>query len=131
MPTRWQSVLFQVKALGFRAKRFLLNLEGGAPRRFVKKEILPQPLSTVEVRSPLYGSNQPAEFALQAGKVQNLRVAARALRGLLIPAGRVFSFWAHVPRPSRRRGFALGRELREGCVIPNIGGGVFVISYCM
>lgn len=128
MPTRWQSLLFQAKALCFRGKRVMLNLKGGAPDKFAKNELVPQPLSTVEVRSPLYGSNSPAEFALQAGKVQNLRVAARALRGLLIPAGQVFSFWAHVPRPSRRRGFALGRELREGCVIPNIGGGLCQLS---
>jgi hypothetical protein len=65
---------------------------------------------------------------LQAGKVQNLRVAARALNGVVIPAGEVFSFWAHVPRPVKRNGFSDGREVREGCVIPSTGGGLCQLS---
>jgi glycosyltransferase involved in cell wall biosynthesis len=69
-----------------------------------------------------------AEFALQAGKVQNLRVAARYLDGLVIPAGQVFSFWRQVPRPTRGYGFVQGRELREGCVIPSVGGGLCQLS---
>ena len=64
---------------------------------------------------------------LQAGKVQNLRVAAY-LHGLVIPAGEIFSFWAQVPRPTRRRGFVRGRELREGCVIAGVGGGLCQLS---
>jgi VanW like protein/Glycosyl transferases group 1 len=60
--------------------------------------------------------------------VQNLRVAAAALNGLIIPAGEVFSFWKHVGRPVKSRGFVPGRELREGCVIPSIGGGLCQLS---
>jgi hypothetical protein len=74
--------------------------------------------------TPLYGSSAPEEFALQAGKVQNLRLAAASLDGLVLPAGEVFSFWRHVPRPTRPGGFAPGRELREGCVVPSVGGGL-------
>jgi len=76
----------------------------------------------------LYASQLGAEFALQAGKVQNLRVSAKHLNGLEIPAGEEFSFWAQVPRPTTRRGFVTGRELREGCVIPNVGGGLCQLS---
>lgn len=81
-----------------------------------------------ESRTVLFNSNSPAEFALQAGKVQNLRIAARSLDGLVIEAGQVFSFWKNVGRASRRRGFVKGRELREGCVIPNRGGGLCQLS---
>ena len=81
-----------------------------------------------ESKSLLYPSQITAEFALQAGKVQNLREVARRLNGIRIPAGEIFSFWAQVPRPSMGRGFALGRELREGCVIPSIGGGLCQMS---
>ena len=81
-----------------------------------------------ESRSLLYPSAAGAEFSLQAGKVQNLRVASRCLHGRVLRAGELFSFWAHVPRPSVRRGFAPGRELREGCVIPNVGGGLCQLS---
>ena len=65
---------------------------------------------------------------LQAGKVQNLRRAAACLNGLAISRGEVFSFWLQVPRPTRGRGFAGGRELREGCLVPSIGGGLCQLS---
>ncbi len=40
----------------------------------------------------------------------------------------VFSFWRHVGRPTRGRGFADGRELREGCIVPSVGGGFCQLS---
>ncbi len=78
--------------------------------------------------TPLFTSTNPAEFALQAGKIHNLRLARRALHGRHLIAGQVFSFWAHVPRPTRANGFAPGRELRGGCIIPTTGGGLCQIS---
>ncbi len=81
-----------------------------------------------ESRSILFRSTNPAEFALQAGKIENLRIVAQYLDGVVIPAGGTFSFWAHVPRPTRARGFVKGRELREGCIIPSVGGGLCNIS---
>nr|WP_281375608.1 VanW family protein [Haloferula luteola] len=53
-----------------------------------------------------------------------MRLAARALHGLEIPAGATFSFWRQLGRTTRRRGFTAGRELREGCLVPSIGGGL-------
>lgn len=81
-----------------------------------------------ESRSPLYAPVDPAEETLQLGKVENLRVAARHLDGLVIRRGQVFSFWHQVGRPSRRRGFVPGRELRHGCIIPSIAGGICQMS---
>jgi hypothetical protein len=69
-----------------------------------------------------------AERALSRGKVQNLRVAARHIDGALVPAGTVFSFWKQVGRATRRRGFVEGRELREGCLVPSVGGGLCQLS---
>lgn len=81
-----------------------------------------------ECRSPLYAPVDPAEATLQLGKVENLRVAARHLDGVVIGRGQVFSFWHQVGRPSRRRGFVPGRELRHGCIIPSIAGGICQLS---
>lgn len=69
-----------------------------------------------------------AEWKLTAGKVQNLRVAARRLNGLLVPAGAVFSFWRALGRPLRARGYVAGRELREGCMVASTGGGLCQLS---
>ncbi len=126
-PTRWKSLVFSAKAWLLRARRRLHDPHG-------RPGPLPQaPLDGIapviaESRSMLYGSTLAAEFALQAGKVQNLRLAAGCLHGRFLRAGDLFSFWAHVPRPTARRGFAPGRELREGCVIPNVGGGLCQLS---
>ncbi len=81
-----------------------------------------------EVATPLYTESDAHERELQLGKVQNLRVGARTLDGLVVPAGQVFSFWAHVGRPTRARGYVVGRELRQGCLIPTVAGGLCQLS---
>ena len=101
---------------------------GEGVRRFEAAAEIGEATCLAESRTGLYPSRVPAEFALQAGKVQNLRVAAGCLDGVTIPRGAVFIFWAQVGRPTRRRGFAKGRELREGCLIPSIGGGLCQLS---
>ncbi len=128
LPTRREALLFSLKAVVFRLRRSLHNLAGTAPRGLDREPLDPAFVMVAESRSPLYAEVSPAEWALQAGKVQNLRLAARMLNGLVVPPGQVFSFWANVGRATRRRGFVQGRELREGCVIPNIGGGLCQIS---
>lgn len=75
-------------------------------------------------RSPLWSDGADDEFVLTAGKVENLRRAVRAFDGVEVPAGGVLSFWAQLGRPSARRGFVVGREIREGCVVPTVAGGI-------
>jgi glycosyltransferase involved in cell wall biosynthesis len=81
-----------------------------------------------ESKTALWTEAAPAEQFLQAGKIQNLRIAVKNLHGIEIPAGAVFSFWKHLGRANRARGYVEGRELREGCIIPNVGGGLCQIS---
>ena len=38
--------------------------------------------------------------------------------------GETFSFWRAAGRATRARGYVIGRELRQGCMIPTIGGGL-------
>ncbi len=80
------------------------------------------------VRAPLWTQASAAEFPLTAGKVQNLRVACGLLDGVEIPAGDVFSFWKQIGRTTRRKGFTAGRELRSGCLVPAMGGGLCQLS---
>jgi len=140
-PTRWQAILFFAKTWVFRAQRAMRDRKAETgdrrgPRIWQdrrseivdRKGLQAEGLVLAESRSALYSSEAAGEFTLQAGKVQNLRIAAAALDGLVIPAGEVFSFWEHVGRPTKARGFAPGRELREGCIIPSIGGGLCQLS---
>ena len=81
-----------------------------------------------ESTSPLWTATTATENRLVAGKVQNLRVAAARLDGLVVAAGETFSFWKAVGAPRRSRGFVRGRELREGCMIATVGGGLCQLS---
>jgi hypothetical protein len=68
------------------------------------------------------------ENSLQFGKVQNLRKACRRLHQMEIPAGEVFSFWKQIGRARTSAGYVQGRELRQGCLIPTVGGGLCQLS---
>ncbi|WP_295980167.1 VanW family protein [uncultured Variovorax sp.] len=79
-------------------------------------------------RTPLWTDGRAEEFPLVAGKVQNLRVARRAFDAVEVPAGEVLSFWRQLGRPAAWRGFVQGRELRGGCVVPTLAGGLCQLS---
>src|SRR4030095_6383040 len=97
-PTRAGALWFAFRAMCFRARRLLQNLGGSAPRRLVPQPMAEDATVIAEARIPLYKSVNPAEFALQAGKVQNLRLAVRAIHGVRLRAGETFSFWSQVGR---------------------------------
>lgn len=112
----------------FGLKRFLLTLrrhlaEALHPAKVFSKGTTVCGLAT-EKRTRLYSESDSAEVRLEMGKVQNLRLIARAIDGIEVPAGEVFSFWRQVGKCTRRRGFVTGRQLQEGCLIPAIGGGI-------
>ncbi len=78
--------------------------------------------------TPLRSATSPGERALESGKIQNLRCAVRELNGVVVESGVTFSFWKQIGRATRRKGYARGRELREGCLIPAVGGGLCQLS---
>ncbi|MBB4223129.1 VanW family protein [Variovorax guangxiensis] len=81
-----------------------------------------------QYRTPLWTDGRADEFPLVAGKVQNLRVARGAFDAVEVPAGEVLSFWRQLGRPGAWRGFVQGRELRGGCVVPTLAGGLCQLS---
>lgn len=128
VPTRFQAIVF-------RGKTFLLQLKRAASDRInsrVRKGRRKDELSALPVisqsRTPLWTEIEPEERFLVAGKIHNLRLALKQLDGVEFPAGETFSFWKNVGRASRFKGYVEGRELREGCIIPNVGGGLCQIS---
>jgi vancomycin resistance protein VanW len=62
------------------------------------------------------------------GKMQNLRLAAAALDGLVVGPYQVFSHHHVIGLPTRRRGFADGIELRNGIPTMHVGGGLCQVS---
>ena len=65
---------------------------------------------------------------LEAGKRMNLALAAPHLDGLLVAPDAPLSFWRAVPRPTAARGYRHGMELRGGCIVPTLGGGLCLLS---
>jgi hypothetical protein len=129
VPTRAEAIWLSARRVGLRVlrrvrERVLRTGVDAAPHG----DALAHAPIVAEASAPLWTTTSPEEWPLVAGKVENLRVAARALHGIELPAGRPFSFWAQVGRPSARRGFVLGREVRHGCVVPTIAGGICQLS---
>jgi hypothetical protein len=78
--------------------------------------------------TPLWSDADPNERLRQLGKIQNLRMACKALDGVVVPAGVVFSFWRLIGPPVARRGYVPGRTLQEGCMVAAVGGGLCQLS---
>jgi glycosyltransferase involved in cell wall biosynthesis len=128
LPSPIAHLIFRAKAIGLQLQRGWKNRHD----RDIKK--WPQQLEQsngricASSRTDLWVGASAAEWILQAGKIHNLRLAIREIDGIEVPAGKVFSFWEQVGKPSASRGFTTGRELRQGCIIPNIGGGLCQLS---
>lgn len=120
------NAIFWIKSRLLITRRLARNALAGQPlRRFARLAALPEGASLLALdEHPIYTAKDPRERELELGKVQNLRVAAAAVDGIVLQPGETFSFWAVAGRPSRFKGYVLGRELRQGCMIPTIGGGI-------
>lgn len=128
LPSPKEAIIFKVKSSLLQMRRAGQNLFDSRIRKFSRGEALREMPVIAESKTRLWTESEPEERFLLAGKIQNLRLVVKELNGLEIPAGEVFSFWKQTGRTNRLRGFVAGRELREGCIIPNVGGGLCQIS---
>ena len=126
-PNRWSNLIFASKAVVYRVQRLAADMMSG-PYRLAKARTAELDTVVAESHTKLWSDERIEEEAFQLGKVQNLRRAAAALDGVLIPAGAVFSFWKQIGRASRRRGYVTGRMLQQGCLVPATGGGLCQLS---
>ncbi|WDS37896.1 VanW family protein [Pseudoxanthomonas sp.] len=126
LPTRWDAGWFATKACLLRLQRAFRDLRNG-PRRHVRTPALADAPILAASTAALWTVDDD-DALLTAGKVQNLRAAAHGLHGVVVPAGQVLGFWKQVGRATRDRGFVVGRELREGCLVPSVGGGLCQLS---
>jgi uncharacterized low-complexity protein len=127
LPSRASGVMFAAKAAAFRLERHLQDFASPVPRLTTGE---PGAFPTLLARSitPLWSDPRLSEVRHQRGKVHNLRRAAAALDRLVLPAHAPFSFWQHIGKPTRSRGFAQGRMLQEGCLVTSTGGGLCQLS---
>ncbi len=128
IPSINQTLIFKGKATLLQIKRGAENFLDRKVKSFRFASELKNKPAIAESKTELWMEIAPAERFLLAGKIQNLRVAVAKINGAEIPAGQIFSFWKQIGRATRRKGFVIGRELREGCIIPNVGGGLCQLS---
>jgi vancomycin resistance protein VanW len=105
--------------------RFIKNYATlGAP---LKKENF---LNSVIARhsSLLYRKLGDTDPGLQISKVHNLKLAIEKLNGLVIPSGKIFSFWHQVGEVNTKSGYKEGLTLANGKPARGIGGGLCQMS---
>ena len=127
MPTRRGAAWFALRVWGHVAVRASTDLCTTLERHRPTARLADAP-AVAEHRSALWNDGRADEFVLVAGKVENLRIARRAFDGVVVPAGAVLSFWKQLGQPTRLRGFVKGREIRAGCVVPVVAGGLCQLS---
>ncbi len=120
----WELWLRKARVAGLTAKRIgrWLTEDGFA----VPDRIVPEGPIAHTVRSPI--ARAGAHQTLEAGKRHNVRLAATAFHGVVITADRPLSFWRTLGPATAARGFTWGMELRSGCAVPAIGGGLCLLS---
>ena len=122
------AAVFRTKASLLQIKRALANVsESDLERWSIAGSLSHEPI-LAESRTPLWTAEKDSEIPFVAGKIHNLRLAIQRLNGVEVQANRVLSFWKQIGRASRLKGYARGRELREGCLIASVGGGLCQLS---
>ncbi len=66
--------------------------------------------------------------AFADGKLANLRLGAELFDGITVAPGETLSFWKLVGRPTAAAGFEVGRSIRGGIVVGEVGGGLCQLS---
>src|SRR5688572_30322382 len=95
-PTRWSSWVFAFKAVCFQALRLWRDWRHPVKRHARTAALKEAPLRAEWCSDLWRDGSSPRERLLQLGKVQNLRVAARMLNGIEVPAEAEWSFWRHL-----------------------------------
>lgn len=86
------------------------------------------PYVSASHQTPLLRKLKNLDMQLQYNKITNLRLAAARLDGLLLPPGKIFSYWRSIGNPTRRKGYLPGMVLRNGAVAAGVGGGLCQLS---
>ena len=119
---------FQLKSFLLIIRRQFKNTFADTKKFADKGRLKSQPIISVSESNLWNIDDNEKNWILTAGKVHNLRLAARRLNGIEVDANKTFSFWKHLGNPNIGQGYVIGREIREGCIVPTIAGGLCQLS---
>lgn len=120
--------IFRLKIAVLTAARIVKNLLRPS-RKFSKTSLLVhEPVIAISESELWNPYDNKDNWILTAGKIENLRIAVQKLNGLEVGANEEFSFWKQIGNPNFGQGYVIGREIREGCIVPTIAGGLCQLS---
>lgn len=111
-----------------RMPRWLLERPGIARRHATAAEVSQFTHLLAAHRSPLERVPGAVAAGLQRGKETNVRLATARIDRLVVEPFSIYSHHHTIGRPSRRRGFRRGLELRDGQPSAEVGGGLCQVS---
>lgn len=120
--------IFRLKSTALIGSRVVKNLLSQIHQFKDEGQLLHEPVIASSESDLWNPFDNKDNWILTAGKIENLRIAARKISGLEIKAHQVFSFWKHIGNPNFGKGYVVGREIREGCIVPTIAGGLCQLS---
>jgi vancomycin resistance protein VanW len=131
--------LADVGSLELRARRAVLAARQArrlaswafAPGKWRAPELAgeaPFPHRVYEASIPIARADAAAHPILERGKRANVALAAPRFDGVVVSPNAPLSFWRALGRVTAARGFVWGMELRSGCVVPALGGGICLLS---
>lgn len=121
-------MVFQIKIIVLIFRRSVRNVRFPV-RKFRKDDkFRKEPVIAVSESELWNPSDNKENWILTAGKIENLRIAVKRIDGVEVRAGEVFSFWKQIGNPNSGKGYVPGREIREGCVVPTMAGGLCQLS---
>lgn len=119
---------FHLKSAVLIIKRQLQNVFSNYKKFSDKGQLKTRPIISLSESDLWSNDDNEQNWLLTAGKIQNLRLASKKLNGIEVPVGQIFSFWKHIGNPNLGKGYVVGREIREGCIVPTIAGGLCQLS---
>lgn len=120
--------IFRLKTVVLTGNRVFKNLLSPSGKFKDKRQLINESVIAFSESDLWNPFDNKDNWILTAGKIENLRISAKKLHGLEIKANEVFSFWKHIGNPNFGQGYVIGREIREGCTVPTIAGGLCQLS---
>ena len=118
---------FKLGTMWFRWKRTLAWYTGGL--KFARRRTgYHCPHIFAAHATPLLRKLKDVDMVLQHNKVENLKLAAARLDGLVLRPGETFSYWKCIGNPTAGKGYREGMLLRNGRPVAAVGGGLCQMS---
>lgn len=92
------------------------------------RDLSPLPYVVASHQTPLYRRLKNVDMWMQDNKVVNLTLAIKKINGITLGPGEKMSYWKLIGNPTKRKGYVEGMLLRDGRVVPGIGGGLCQLS---